>query len=104
MKKKTKKSFDWKELDEAVGYFVRRFAGEDVKISPCGFGFLVIPGPDDCKTIQYMVLREKNGWNVWDNVWDNVWHRTTSDGDKSLKTFRSYEKAAIFLEKRILAN
>lgn len=101
-KPKKKKSFDWKGFDEAVGYFVRRFAGEDVKISPCGFGFRVIPGPDDWKTIQYMVLREKNGWNVWE-LQANVQHRT-SEGDKSLMTFRSYEKAAIFLEKRILAN
>lgn len=99
-KSPSKKGFDWEEFDEAVEYFVRRFSGEDVTISPCGFAFRVIPGPGDWKVPQYMVLKDK-GWQVWE-LEANA--GAESEGDKVLRTCRSYEQAAIFLEKRILSN
>jgi len=93
--KKPKKYFDWVEFDEAVEFFRRRFAGKDVKISPCGFAFRVARDLDDWKTIQYMVLRDKKGWTIWELM---------PNGDKPSGTFHSYKQTAKILEQRILAN
>ena len=83
------KKFDWLEFDEAVVYFVRRFSGKDVTISTAGTLIRVMPWVGK---IEYSVLRDKSGWTVWG---------LTSEGDEPLRLFRSYERAAIFLERRI---
>lgn len=93
-KSRSRKGFDWTEFDEAVGYFVRRFAGEDVTISSAGVLIRVMPGHRG-QTPEYSVLRDEKGWNVWE---------LTPKGDTLLRTCRSYEQSAVFLEKRILGN
>lgn len=83
------------ELTEATEYFVNRFAGEDVTISMSGRVIRVsggFSGPN------FEVTRHDGGWMV-------ILAAAMPDKPKVMvNAARSYERVAIIIERRLLAN
>ena len=96
--KKTKK-FDLLETKEAMEYFSHRFSSKDVTISRSG-PFIRV-GVGDVHGPEFVITKEPGGWLVWkyQGAPPVTRARTVLGHRIVVKAARSYERAAIAIEK-----